>query len=402
MGGRGDILDARDAKMVPLWSLTNWDKRFNTVEKHKQDVVIKYHYYLAAEADRLVVNGGDVKILTTYESDLWTSEDLVEGNVSSGEVVSIPWGGKPNVQYFKGRFITTDNRIATSKDTEVLDNRYLYCFMLAKTELIGSFYRGASLKHPEMGKVLDLKIPLPSLSVQKRIAAVLDKICELKKNAETRLVKLDTLVKSRFVEMFGDTRSNSKALPVRRLDGVCSSIVRGPFGSALKKEFFVVKGSNTYKVYEQKHAIQKNATIGTYYIDADRFSELRRFECRPGDIIMSCSGTMGEFFQLPVGCEQGVMNQALCKFSLSDAVLPVYFLNYMKNAIGLLRTQGSGIQNIAAVSYVKSMPFLLPSITLQREFAAFVERVDKLREAARQTVEAMDTLYRSKLQEYFG
>ena len=246
------------------------------------------------------------------------------------------------------------------------------------------------------------QIFLPPIIEQRHIAAVLDKICELKKNAEARIEKLNLLVKSRFVEMFGDTRSNSKALPVRRLDSVCSSIVRGPFGSALKKEFFVAKGCNTYKVYEQKHAIQKNATIGSYYIDANRFSELRRFECKPGDVIMSCSGTMGEFFQLPVGCEQGVMNQALCKFSLSDAVLPVYFLNYMKNAIGLLRTQGSGIQNIAAVSYVKSMPFLLPPLALQREFAGLVAKVDKLAFEAKKCLETVETLYRAKLQEVFG
>ena len=52
----------------------------------------------------------------------------------------------------------------------------------------------------------------------------------------------------------------------------------------------------TYKVYEQKHAIQKSATIGTYYVTAEKFNELRRFECHPGDILMSCSGTMGELF----------------------------------------------------------------------------------------------------------
>ena len=84
------------------------------------------------------------------------------------------------------------------------------------------------------------------------------------------------------------------------------------------------------------------------------------------------------------------------------ARVEVYFLNYMKKAIGLLRTQGSGIQNIAAVSYVKSMPFLLPPLALQREFAAFVAKVDKLALSVRKTVEQLEVLYRSKLQEYFG
>ena len=96
--------------------------------------------------------------------------------------------------------------------------------------------------------------------------------------------------------MFGDPETNPYGWSQVTVGDVCSSIVRGPFGSALKKEFFVAPSDTTYKVYEQKHAIQKSATIGTYYVTAEKFNELRRFECHPGDILMSCSGTMGELF----------------------------------------------------------------------------------------------------------
>ena len=63
-------------------------------------------------------------------------------------------------------------------------------------------------------------------------------------------------------------------------------IKRGPFGSSLRKEFFVPSG---YKVYEQSHAIKNDFTIGNYYINQEKFEEMRDFEVKPGDIIISCS-----------------------------------------------------------------------------------------------------------------
>lgn len=182
---------------------------------------------------------------------------------------------------------------------------------------------------------------------------------------------------SRFIELFGDPEINPYGWEQVTVEDVCTSIVRGPFGSALKKEFFVKPDQTTYKVYEQKHAIQKSAVIGTYYVSAEKYNELRRFECHPGDILMSCSGTMGELYQLPPDSEKGIINQALCKFTLNSRMLPIAFLAYMKETIGNLETKGSGIQNIAAVSYVKAMPINLPPMTVQNQFAAFVEQTDK-------------------------
>ena len=75
---------------------------------------------------------------------------------------------------------------------------------------------------------------------------------------------------------------------------------KGPFGSALTKSIFVPKGKDTVKVYEQKNAIQKNHTLGEYYITKEYFeSKMKGFEVNPHDIIVSCAGTIGEtmFYQ---------------------------------------------------------------------------------------------------------
>lgn len=173
------LLDGAEVEWKPLWSITTWDKRFNAVEKEKQPKVIKYHYYLASELKPLIVNGGNVKLLTTNESDIWTTEELVQNNISEGEIIAIPWGGNPIVQYYKGKFVTADNRIATSNNTKILDNKFLYYFLLSKLDVISSFYRGSGIKHPSMYHVLEMLIPIPPLPVQTEIVKILDTLTAL-------------------------------------------------------------------------------------------------------------------------------------------------------------------------------------------------------------------------------
>ena len=245
--------------------------------------------------------------------------------------------------------------------------------------IISQASAGANINNIKNEDIDCLEMDVPSFEEQKEIYTVLSKVYNIIYARTDELLELDNLIKSRFIELFGDPETNPYDWEKVTVGDVCASIVRGPFGSALKKEFFVEPNETTYKVYEQKHAIQKSATIGTYYVTAEKFDELRRFECVAGDILMSCSGTMGELYQLPEGCEKGLINQALCKFTLNEKILPVVFLTYMEQTIGNLETKGSGIQNIAAVSYVKAMPINLAPMDVQEQFAAFIKQVDKLK-----------------------
>ena len=254
----------------------------------------------------------------------------------------------------------------------------------------------------KLDKIKKISIDIPSYQEQKEIVEKIESAKRAIAARDEQLSCFNELVKSRFIELFGDPEINPYGWEQVTVEDVCTSIVRGPFGSALKKEFFVKPDQTTYKVYEQKHAIQKSAVIGTYYVSAEKYNELRRFECHPGDILMSCSGTMGELYQLPPDSEKGIINQALCKFTLNSRMLPIAFLAYMKETIGNLETKGSGIQNIAAVSYVKAMPINLPPMTVQNQFAAFVEQTDKSKLAVQKALEELEILKKSLMQQYFG
>lgn len=168
---------------VPLWSVTIWDKKFNAVDKRKQPVVYNYPYLLAKDLFSLEEENGDVFLLSTGEQTGWTTEERAGENLREGEVVTIPWGKSRAVvdciKYYKGKFVTADNRIMTSNDVRRLSNKYLYYWVMTQGELIDSYYRGSGIKHPDMAKVLDMNIPVPPLPVQEEIVRILDAFTEL-------------------------------------------------------------------------------------------------------------------------------------------------------------------------------------------------------------------------------
>lgn len=176
---------------VPLWSVTIWDKRFNAVENRKQPKVYNYPYLLASDLFALEADGGDVFLLSTGEQTGWTTEELAGDNLREGEVITIPWGKSRAVtdciKYYKGKFVTADNRIMTSNDQSRLNNKYLYYWIMSHGKEIDTFYRGSGIKHPDMAKVLDMNIPLPPLPIQEEIVRILDNFTKLTAELEAEL-----------------------------------------------------------------------------------------------------------------------------------------------------------------------------------------------------------------------
>lgn len=157
------------------------------------------------------------------------------------------------------------------------------------------------------------------------------------------------------------------------------SLKRGPFGSALKKAYFVSEG---YKVYEQKNAIQNDFEAGEYYINDEKFEELKSFEVKPGDIIMSCSGTIGKLAIVPHNAKQGVINQALLKIKLDNKViLNEYFIYLFKSSIINSQvtdsSRGSAIKNIASVKVLKELKVPVPPIKEQEKVIDIIKRNEK-------------------------
>ena len=156
------------------------------------------------------------------------------------------------------------------------------------------------------------------------------------------------------------------------------SIKRGPFGSSLKKEFFIKEG---VKVFEQYNPINNDPHWCRYRIDKKKYEELKAFSCRAGDFLISCSGTLGKILLLPDNVEEGIINQALLKIRLNNKLVDnYYFLNLFQYEDFQKRIYidavGSAIHNIASVNILKEMDVIIPPLDEQKRIASALSKID--------------------------
>ena len=157
---------------------------------------------------------------------------------------------------------------------------------------------------------------------------------------------------------------------------------KGPFGSSLTKSMFVPKGADTVKVYEQKNAIQKDHTLGTYYITRQYYeSKMRSFTVEPGDILVSCAGTIGETYILPEHIELGIINQALMRMTIFAPIDLDYFLlyfDYVLKQTAKESSKGSAIKNIPPFEIFKKLILPLPPLEEQKRIIEKVRELESL------------------------
>ena len=156
---------------------------------------------------------------------------------------------------------------------------------------------------------------------------------------------------------------------------------KGPFGSSLTKGMFVPKSENSVKVYEQKNAIKKDHTLGNYYITRKYYEEkMQGFAVSPGDIIVSCAGTIGETYVLPDDIEEGIINQALMRMTIFAPIDIEYFLlyfDYVLKQSAIESSKGSAIKNIPPFEIFKKLLLPLPPIQEQRRIVEKIVEINK-------------------------
>lgn len=249
-------------------------------------------------------------------------------------------------------------------------------------------------------------IPLPPLKDQKRIADILDKAAELISLRKQQIEKLDLLVKSKFIDMFGDPVTNPKGWNVRRIFEVVHSdknaLKAGPFGSSLKKEFYVRSG---FKIYGQEQVISGNPSFGDYYIDERKYNELQSCSVKEGDVLISLVGTYGKLLIIPHDFEPGIINPRLMKISFDlTLVNVVYFKCFFMTESLMFFLKGQthgGTMGILNLGIVKNIKLPVPPLPLQTEFATFVKKVEEQKSQMQTGLEKLELNYKALMAEFF-
>lgn len=233
-----------------------------------------------------------------------------------------------------------------------------------------------------------IEIPLPPLETQKAIVAKLDQIFaeldQTKSEIQKNLDNTDELWKSALNQAFqGDWEMN-------KLGEVCK-FVRWPFWWSLKKEIFVKKW---FAVYEQQHAIYNQFSDFRYFINDEKFLEMKRFEVYPWDLIMSCSWTMGKVSIVPENSPKWIINQALLKITPSKSINAEFLKNWMDSKDFQdqiwMNTQWAAIQNVASVKVISTLNIPVPPLSEQEKIVEHLDQVSK-------EVKALKSQYQSQL-----
>jgi type I restriction enzyme, S subunit len=301
-----------------------------------------------------------------------------------------------NVHLVNEKIWLTDNAFRVAECYHQFD--YPFLAYLLRISDLGKTARQAAQPVISNTSVKSVRVAFPSdVRTQRAIVAILDEafagITTAVANTEKNLANARELFESHLNAVF---EQKGEGWDAAKLGNLCE-FVRGPFGGSLKKSSFVEAG---FAVYEQQHAINDQFDRIRYFIDEQKFSEMARFELRPGDLIMSCSGTMGRVAIAPKGIPRGIINQALLKLapgpSISGEFLQLWMRSNSFQEQIAARSKGVAITNVASVKVLKGIEAPLPAIDEQRlivghlhELEAKTEQLGQLITRKRAVLEAL-------------
>jgi type I restriction enzyme S subunit len=315
--------------------------------------------------------------------------------------------GDLNVKYYEGKFDAYQRTyIIESKDELILDTRYLYWFLFKYVEKLRELSIGGVIKYIKLNNLTDPIIPLPPLEDQKRIVKILDEADALRQKRKEATKLLDDYLKSVFLEMFGDQVKNERGYSVQTISDVAlkekNGIKAGPFGSSLKKEFYVKSG---YKIYGQEQVIKDDFNYGDYYINEERYRNLESCKIQQGDILISLVGTFGKISVVPEIFEPGIINPRLMKITPNQNIILPQFLKELLASQSVQKqikdVSHGGTMGIVNVGIIKKIKILVPSLDEQKEYIKLKERVELVKQAMCAQSEELEIQFQALIQKAF-
>ena len=341
-------------------------------------------------------------VVRGYSETYTTEECSAEYIVNDGDML-IGMDGEFNIAHWKGGKAYLNQRVCRLIPSGEVDALYLYYFMPKALKAIEDKTPFVTVKHLSAKELNKVVVPMPLLDEQKKIASSLQKVDELIALRKEQLAKLDRLVKSRFIELFGDCLTNPKGWKTKHLEDIAE------VGSS--KRVFVEElkeaGIPFYRGTEVGALAEGKLIKPELFITEEHYAELCEATGTPhiGDLLM------------PSICPDGriwVVNSDDPFYFKDGRVLWVHNIDASYNSTFLLYTlkdrimtdyssiaSGTTFAELKIFALKKCRVFDVP-LAMQNEFAVFIEQTDKSKVDLKQSLDKLELLKKSLMQEYFG
>ncbi len=285
------------------------------------------------------------------------------------------------------------------KDPQILDERYLFNCLnsdLFEEKCILSS-KGVAQKNMSTEWLKNYDIPLPSLAIQRKIAMELNKVSALVATYHRQLDLCEDMVKSRFIEMFGDPVSNNNYLPIKKL-GELGELDRGRSQHRPRNAPELLNGP--YPLIQTGEVANSDLFITEY---KNTYSELGLSQSKLWKAGTLCITIAANIAQTAILTFDACFPDSVVGFIPKSNVNVVYLHYWFGFFQKILETQAPQVaQKNINLKILSDLDVMIPSCDQQKQFVDFVAQVDKSKLAIQKSLDQLETLKKSLMQDYFG
>lgn len=257
---------------------------------------------------------------------------------------------------------------------------------------------GATQKAITNGGMAKIEISVPALSEQGIFVDKLKHLTQLIADKKKQLNLFDEIIKSRFIEMFGDPKNNPNGYLKKRLKDTCR-VITGNTPSRAVSEYYgnSIEWIKTDNIVEgMLHPTVATESLSEKGLDVGRTVE-------SDSILMACiAGSLSSIGRVCVTDRKVAFNQQINAIEPNDYNALFLYVMLQLSKEYLIEEINMALKGILSKSKLEGKVFIVPPMDLQQRFAAFVEQVDKSKLAIQQSLEKLETLKKALMQQYFG
>lgn len=288
---------------------------------------------------------------------------------------------------------------------ELFDKRFLYYYLSSKTtyQKFKSMAVGGVVNNLNSEMVRKIDVPVPSKDEQVEIADLLDKMSNVINLRQQELQDLDTLIKARFIEQFGNPVIGDKVDTNKQKIGDIASVTKLAGFEFTKYiqykeqgDIIMLRGLNCKK----GHLVLEDVK----WIDKETSDLLPRSKLYYGDILMTYAGTIGDVAMVDAN-EKYHLAPNVAKITLNDkkACNPIFLMHLFMYTNDYIMTFASVVAQASInMEKIRNFEYYFPSVEKQNQFATFVEQIDKSKVAVQKALDEAQLLFDSLMQKYFG